>query len=210
MTPVTVYLKAERKIEPQGDTVFIRDFGKISCQDQVISSRINALPVMKKSDSPDQKICCVSVLKLIEVITSDLPLTEIVSVGETDTIVCLYRTKQAGKLLNFLLILFVCLISFFGTSFTIMAFHNDIGIVKVFEAVYELFTKDDYPGFSILEISYSIGLCFGIILFFNHIFGHKITKDPTPVEVEMRLYENDVNTTLTESLSREGKCIDVE
>ena len=210
MTPVTVYLKAERKIEPQGDTVFIRDFGKISCQDQVISSRINALPVMKKSDSPDQKICCVSVLKLIEVITSDLPLTEIVSVGETDTIVCLYRTKQAGKLLNFLLILFVCLISFFGTSFTIMAFHNDIGIDKTFEQIVGLVMGESKSGLLVLQIAYSIGLGSGIILFFNHVGKHKLTRDPTPIEVSMRNYEDDVNNTLCEDAQRRNQMKEAE
>ena len=44
---------------------------------------------------------------------------------------------------------------------------------------------------------------------FNHIGGRRITKDPTPIEVEMRIYEDDVNNALVETADREGKTIDV-
>ena len=64
-------------------------------------------------------------------------------------------------------------------------------------------------GINILEISYSIGLAIGIIVFFNHIGGRRITKDPTPIEVEMRIYETDVNTALIETSDRQGDTIDV-
>lgn len=58
-------------------------------------------------------------------------------------------------------------------------------------------------------MAYSIGLAIGIIVFFNHIGGRRITKDPTPIEVEMRIYEDDVNNALVETADREGKTIDV-
>ena len=90
-------------------------------------------------------------------------------------------------------------VSFFGTGFTIMAFHNDISINKIFSHVYELVMGYPSDGYSILEVSYSIGLAAGIILFFNHIGGRRITKDPTPIEVEMRVYETDVNKALIET-----------
>ena len=64
-------------------------------------------------------------------------------------------------------------------------------------------------GFTILEVAYSLGLAVGIILFFNHVGGRRITKDPTPIEVEMRVYETDVNKALIETADREGKSIDV-
>lgn len=101
------------------------------------------------------------------------------------------------------------LICFFGTAFTIMAFHNDIGINKVFMKVYEMIAGEASDGFTILEVAYSIGLAIGIIVFFNHIGGRRITKDPTPIEVEMRIYEDDVNNALVETADREGKTIDV-
>jgi stage V sporulation protein AA len=64
-------------------------------------------------------------------------------------------------------------------------------------------------GGSILEISYAIGLPLGIILFFNHFSKIKLGNDPTPMQVQMRLYEEDLDKTLIENASREGKTIDV-
>ena len=90
-----------------------------------------------------------------------------------------------------------------------MAFHNDIGISDVFIRVYEMVMDEPSDGITILEISYSIGLASGIILFFNHIGGRRITKDPTPIELEMRIYEDQVNNALVETADREGETIDV-
>ena len=85
-----------------------------------------------------------------------------------------------------------------------MAYHNDIGIADIFEKFYIMVMGN--PGNSaVLEVFYSIGLSLGIIIFFNHIGGRRITKDPTPIEVEMRIYESDVNKALIETASREGK-----
>ena len=60
-----------------------------------------------------------------------------------------------------------------------------------------------------LEFMYSIGMIVGILIFFNHFGGKKFSVDPTPMEVEMRLYENDIQTTLIENYSRKGQEIDV-
>ena len=91
-----------------------------------------------------------------------------------------------------------------------MTFHNEVQISEVFLQIYEMITGTESDGCTILEITYSIGLCLGIIIFYNHIGGRRITKDPTPLEVEMRIYERDVNTALIETAEREGKQIDID
>ena len=45
--------------------------------------------------------------------------------------------------------------------------------------------------------------------FFNHFGKKKFSVDPTPIEVEMRLYENDLQTTLIENISRKEQELDV-
>ena len=91
-----------------------------------------------------------------------------------------------------------------------MTFNNDVGVNQVFQQVYELMTGQPSDGFTMLEITYSIGIAVGIIVFYNHFGGKKITKDPTPMEVEMRQYENDVNTTLIDGCNRKETSIDVD
>ena len=90
-----------------------------------------------------------------------------------------------------------------------MAFNNDVDTTKLFQQIYQLVTGTTTDGFTILEVSYSIGLTIGILVFFNHFGKKRFTVDPTPLEVQMRLYENDIQTTLVENASRKEKEIDV-
>ena len=129
--------------------------------------------------------------------------------GRNATVIELVNVDKHKGLIQWLKTAFVAAISFFGTGFTIMAFHNDISINKIFSKIYEIVMGYPSDGYSILEVSYSVGLAVGIILFFNHVGGRRLTKDPTPIEVEMRTYETDVNKALIETADREGKSIDV-
>jgi stage V sporulation protein AA len=61
-----------------------------------------------------------------------------------------------------------------------------------------------------IEIAYSIGLAAGITIFYNHIGGKRLTSDPTPLEVEMRNYESDVNNAIIVMADREKLEKDVE
>lgn len=90
-----------------------------------------------------------------------------------------------------------------------MAFNNDVGVSEVFAKFYMQVMGKETSGFTELEVFYSIGIAFGILVFFNHVGRKKITPDPTPLQVEMRKYENDIDTTFIENSSRGGSNIDV-
>lgn len=96
-----------------------------------------------------------------------------------------------------------------GAAFSIMAFNNDVGVTKMFSQIYELVTGTKSDGFTVLEFTYSIGIAIGILTFFNHFGKRRFSVDPTPIEVEMRLYENDLQTTLIENISRKEQELDV-
>ena len=61
----------------------------------------------------------------------------------------------------------------------------------------------------IRDRSYTVGLALGIIVFFNHFAKIKINTDPTPLEVEMRLYEDNISKTLIQNADRKESGIDV-
>ncbi len=129
--------------------------------------------------------------------------------GEQDFIVTYEEQKTAGGVLHTVKAVVVVLISFIGAAFSIMAFNNDVDVTKMFGQIYELITGTESNGFTMLELTYSIGLVIGILTFFNHFGKKRFSVDPTPMEVEMRLYENDLQTTLIENISRKGKELDV-
>lgn len=204
---VTLYLKAEQNIELQSEDVYIKDIGKITCTDENIMAKVKTIKLHHfKEGEPQRQV--ISILKVIEEINRIYPNITVENLGEADMLIEHIDVNRHKGLGQWIKLVFVAAISFFGTAFTIMAFHNDISINKIFSQVYEQVMGYPADGYSILEFSYSIGLAVGIILFFNHIGGRRITKDPTPIEVEMRVYEADVNKALIETADREGKTIE--
>ena len=195
-----VYIKLEQDVEVTQDDIFLKDIGSIYCKNDNIVNKCKALKISKLQEMESRKV--ISVMKIIELLIKEFPGIEIVNIGETDVLIERVKPEQKGKGRLFFKIAFVALISFFGTAFTIMAFHNDIQIQELFNKIHQMITGSPSNGHSILEFTYSIGLCVGIIVFFNHIGGRRITKDPTPLEVSMKRYEEDVNQTLIEEADR--------
>ncbi len=204
----TIYIKAEQNVELQSEDVYIKDIGKLVCSDEHVLAKVKAIKLHRfKDEKPKRQV--ISLLKVIEEINKVCPQASVESIGEPAVLVEYINVDKHKGLRQFMKLAFVAMVSFFGTAFTIMAFHNDIGINDVFTKVYEMVMGQQGDGYGVLELAYSAGLAIGIIVFFNHIGGRRITKDPTPIEVEMRVYEEDVNKALIETADREGKMIDV-
>ena len=150
-----------------------------------------------------------SILKIIEIISEKYPSVEIINLGENDFIIHYEPPKPNSKLLEIIKTILVCLVVFTGSVFTIMTFNNDVDVIKIFDDIYLMFTGVERQGSNILELSYAIGLPLGILIFYSHFSKAKIGIDPTPMQVQMRLYEEDVDTTIIENANREGKTFDV-
>lgn len=222
-----VYLKAEKSIKVTKENVYIGDVFKIYSNNTALNNKLKVVLIYEFT-SKNNKHCeetnntkgnnrrknqnsraVISLMKVIELIHQVDADVEVVSLGENDVIIEYVGGKKEKQAFTFIKIVFVSLICFFGTAFTIMAFHNDIDVTGLFEKTYALFGLAYSDGTGPLEIGYSIGLGVGIIVFYNHLGKRRITKDPTPLEVEMRIYEDDVNQTLIDNAGREGIEVDV-
>ena len=209
MSDKTIYLKMDAKIKLRGDVVRIGDLGKIYCEESAVVNKIKTLQIYRFQKS-DKNRCVIGVLKVIELIHKEYPAFTIDIVGETETIVEQITGKSKPIWVDWVKTAMVSAICFFGTIYTIMAYHNEINIIELFEKIYTLATGMESDGFTALEAAYSIGLSLGIIVFYNHIGKRKLTPDPTPITVEMRSYEDEVNRSLVELANREEKTIDVK
>ena len=200
----TVYLKCERNVEVQAQDVLLSDIATLRCPDEVLSARLKALKLhhFKKDET---KRCVISALKLVELMEKECRDISVQIVGEPDVLVEWISVNRHKGWQQWLKTAFGCVISFFGTAFTIMAYHNDVGINEVFTEVYKIVMNREPQGLNALEVSYSVGLAAGIIIFFNHIGGRRLTKDPTPIEVSIRQYEEDVDKALIAQAGREGR-----
>lgn len=208
MSDKTIYLKMDAKVKLQTDVVRIGDLGKIYCEESTVVNKIKTIQVYRFQKS-DQNRCVIGVLKVIELIHQGYPAYTVDIVGETETIVEQITGKSKPVWIDWLKVILVSAICFFGTMYTVMSYHNEISIVDLFSQVYSIATGQESDGFTALEVSYSIGLSLGIIVFYNHLGKRKLTPDPSPITVEMRTYEDDVNRSLVEMANREEKTIDV-
>lgn len=203
-----IYIKADQNTEVKEPRVTIGDIASVFCVEEHMAAKVKSLTVFQfHKGNPKRQV--VSIMKVIELILKEYPKAEVQNLGEDAVLLEWIDVDKHKGPAQWLKLVFVSLITFFGTSFTIMAFHNDIGIYDLFDKIHTVVIGKPVQGINPLEISYSIGLAIGIIVFFNHIGGRRITKDPTPIEVEMRIYEKDVNTSLIETSDREGDTLDV-
>lgn len=189
--------------------VLVKDIASVYCSDSVVQQKIGALELYTFTNEKEKR--SFSVLKVLEKIGTNYPEVTVTPLGETDFIVEYNPSgkKEKKSLAEYLKVAFVCLTSFFGSAFTIMTFNKDAAVEEVFAMIYKLTRGVEQQGPAELEIAYSVGLPIGIILFFNHFMRKKLDSDPTPLQVQMRQYEKDVNMTILENDARGGRKEDV-
>ncbi len=206
-----IYISLEQSILVPHRKITIGDIATIFCIDNDIKYEVSKMEITVLSDTNQDQVV-ISVMKLIELISTTYKDIQIESIGEPETIVY-YKNlsslkKGEGKLKSLLLML----LAFFGTAYSIMAYNCDVDADQLLEKLYTLFTgKTDINSIGLLigTLGYSIGLCAGMIIFFNHGINKKKTDDPSPLQVQMRMYENDVNQCIIIDSSRKKETIDV-
>ena len=197
----TLYIQTEENVEVHHPHVYLQDIAKLSCSNSKILNKLRVMPVANlQPDKPGRYV--ISVMDLIKEIQQKEPDLDITTIGEPTFLITYQKEGTVNIVLRWCKVVFVCLATFFGAGFSIMTFNNDVDIPALFEQIYTQVTGQASDGFSILEISYSVGIGLGVLFFFNHFGRMKPTDDPTPMQVQMRLYENDVNTTIMEDNSR--------
>lgn len=210
----TLYLKIEKNTIVTDRHVKLSDIAKLECANPAIPRQLKQKKIYTFQDAIDVKkqknqMQVFSVLKIIELVHEEYPNIDISNEGESDFIVEYIPYPLKPKWINAVKTVLLCVVVFFGSAFTIMAFNNDIGVNQVFSKFYLQVMGSGPGGVSELEVSYCIGLGLGIVIFFNHVGRKKITPDPTPIQVEMRKYEKDIDTTFIENAGRKGHSIDV-
>lgn len=201
MSGQTVYLKCLRSAKISALDVYLKDICSLRCADPKISAKLRAIKVWK-FDAKNPQRHVVSTLRLVELMEECSPGITVEVIGETDVLIEYVVNANAPKILQAGKIMLVCFVSFLGTAFTIMAYHNDIGINAIFQEMYRIVLNEKPTGINALEISYAFGVAIGMLLFFNHSGGGTITEDPTPIQVAMRNYEKDVDNALMETAER--------
>ena len=180
-------LKQSCKVEKK--EVYVEDVATIWCLDKDVERKCKNIQVYTLDGKKNERKV-VSILKII---------------GQDDVVVLYVKEQRQNKILEFLKTGFVCLMSFIGAAFAIMTFNNDGDVSNIFDNLTFLMTGSKPSGMSIMKASYMVGLPVGILVFFNHFSKAKVTEDPTPIEVQMKLYQDNICKTLVANEGEEEK-----
>lgn len=199
-----IYIKADKKYNTnKTGKVHLKDIAKVLA-DSNIKSQLEDLTVLNIKEETE-KCYLISIIDIINIINNAFPGHSVNSVGEIDTVVEFQKNKKENNYIKYIKIIFVCIVLFAGSATAIMSFHSDSQMSTVFENYYYIFFNEKIENPAVVNLPYSIGLAIGIIVFFNHFTNRKLTNDPTPIEVEMTVYEKDVTDNIIDTLDKESK-----
>ena len=200
----TLYIQTDKNMKVTKEIVTLGEIADLSCKNSSVLAR-NQVRKIASLPKGNYGRYVVSMIDVIREIEKAEPQVQICHIGEPTFVLTYENPSQKNRLFSILKVALVSLITFVGAGFSIMTFNTDVDVRTLFDNIYQMFTGRDSPGFSVLEVTYSIGIGVGVVLFFNHFGRRKLTQDPTPMEVEMRTYEDDVDTTIIEQADRSQK-----
>ena len=197
-----IYISPHRKTTvTKKKLIQLKDIAEVSGPDHA-QRQIEDIIVFKVPQ--DQKAnYIISIIQIIKSILKEVPSASISNVGDENVVLqFLPQDYRENKLWRLCKVGVVALTLFVGSMITIMAYHEDVNLPKVFSAIQEMFTgiETDRPNW--ISIPYSIGIGVGIIVFYNQIGVRKLTDDPTPIQVEMTKYDKDIDDCLVDMSSR--------
>lgn len=184
-----IYIRMRNRVQvKQNQNLKIKDIARIIGKDEIVKKLEdkNLLTVKKE----DRNIIIIDLVHMIETIQAIDQSLEIQTFGPAQTIVEVIYDKKKVTFLSFAA---VWLLLFLGAVMTIMNFHVDVSMREVHQKLFTIITGkvDEKP--LLIQVPYSIGLGLGMILFFNHFFKKRFNEEPSPLEVEMFNYQQDLD-----------------
>ncbi|MBM7646234.1 stage V sporulation protein AA [Scopulibacillus daqui] len=189
MGSAVIYIRLRQKFKAKiNEVIRIKKMAQIIAPEN-LRHRINELAVYHVTEE-DNSFIVIDVMDVIKEIYQLYPDLDIQTVGPPQAIVEVESKKRKMMPLFFII---VWLLLFIGAGLTIMNFHEDVSMRGVHQKIYYLMTGKTNDKPLILQIPYSFGIGIGMILFFNHIFKKRFNEEPSPLEVEMFNYQQDLD-----------------
>lgn len=203
----TVYIKPELSCLVSHKNITVADVCKVYATEEKVAKQVRSVPLFQISKVQEKNKISISSLYVIRHIMDDVRGVTVVNLGEPDFLVEYLPPQPKKKWADYAKAITVGIVVFFGSAFTIMTFNEDANLAMIFARVYNSVSGNPV-GNGWLEVSYSLGLPLGIILFFNHFASAKLSNDPTPLQIQMRQYEQQEDTTIIENAARKGERLE--
>ncbi|MDX8046073.1 stage V sporulation protein AA [Gracilibacillus sp. S3-1-1] len=187
-----VYIRLKKKIAVANDyLITIKDIAYVTGNINYLE-QIEALKIYQITEE-DNNVSVIDGFQLLNKLIDAYPFLTVELLGANQVIV---EVKKNEKKANIVLISLIWLLLCIGSAMAIMNFHYDVSMKEVHQGLYYLLTGTEVDKPLWIQIPYSIGLGLGMILFFNHIFKKRFNEEPSPLEVEMFNYQQDLDQYL--------------
>lgn len=184
-----LYIRLRRRARiPRGATIRLGDIAQMIAEPEM-ERQLREL-VLHRHQPHDGNRLLLDMMLIVKKVKEAFPNVQIEQFGEPHVLI---EADDPQRKANPVTITLVWLLLFIGSGLAIMNFHADVSMLEVHRRIYELITgrHSDYP--LLLQIPYSLGIGIGMVLFFNHLFKKKFNEEPSPLEVEMFMYQQSVN-----------------
>lgn len=203
----TIYIRMRSRVETKEcQKITLSQTAQIIAPDQYFPDLHKLVVYELKKD--DNQLVVLDVMRIINIISVQFPNSEVQTIGPTQTIIEIIKDK---KITSWPLFLFVWILLFIGSGLAILNFHEEVSMQIVHQKLYWIITGKEVAKPLLLQIPYSFGIGMGMILFFNHIFKKRFNEEPSPLEIEMFNYQQDLDHYVSIKENNESvKRLDVD
>ncbi|MBW7473509.1 stage V sporulation protein AA [Paenibacillus oenotherae] len=197
-----LYLRLRKRIGIKpGGIVTLGHAARLFCADPVIEAKLQTFVLHRHQQTEGNRIV-IDLLQIVGALRQREPDLTIETFGDPQVLVLVADKPPKPRIAVLIL---AWLLLFFGSGLAIMNFHTDVSMKEVHQRITELVTgkKSEHPLW--FQIPYSLGIGLGMIVFFNHIFRKKLNEEPNPLEVELYMYEENMNAyVIADEMSRKN------
>ncbi|WP_308639083.1 stage V sporulation protein AA [Paenibacillus silvisoli] len=189
-TQPSLYLRLRKRIGIRpGEQVTLGHAARLFSSDAALEKRLASLVLHRHSQKDGNRVV-IDLLQIVKLIKDAAPGTLIDSYGDPQVLVIVADAPRKPRMI---ILITTWLLLFFGSGLAIMNFHTDVAMKEVHSRITELVTgvKAEHPLW--FQVPYSFGIGVGMLIFFNHLFRKRFNEEPNPLEVELYMYEENVN-----------------
>lgn len=204
MSNVKVYVEIKKKAALDLDKkVIVKDVADVFSTRKDIMKKVEDVKLGNGSQDENWGYFgAVDITKKILEKYSDLNLDVL---GSSEVIIEFKSQEEKRPFWEILKVISVCSVLFFGATIAIINFHEDVNTRASLEKIYFTFTGVKKKNPLIMGIPYSIGIGAGMATFFSRIWtsSKRRKKEPGPMEVELFIYDDEVEQYVTSELEKD-------
>ncbi len=186
-------------------SLVLKDICKVYCSSKNIQEQVYALDIYYIKDRKAANYT-VSIMEIIERVLKEESFSDLTinCIGEKNVMIAyLPEVKKPNKILEYLLVAFIGCVIFFGSMVALMSFQVETNMTELISETCKILVGEELYNSYYVSVPYAVGISTGIIVFFNHFGGKKITTDPTPIEIEMFSFDKEIIETVVQQLELE-------